>query len=240
MYGSPKASFTTGLSAPPISSDPLPAPMCSPVWQVMSPSRINFPINFSSVCAVCELIVGSVSLFVVGDDGFEKIAEAFVTFGVVLARHLQQQAFERIETAQRVSRDGISKPRAQHHELLLPLALRSAHRAAHGIVQAAQLASGAGIHVAHAADYGVGLVVQVQRIRDQLFDIDISEAFETAAVARTSAAATIVPTGTSTFAPSALRTATTLPAALTFAATMTFTPAVPALSFAPAILATTF
>ena len=34
---------------PPISRDPLPAPTCRPVSQVMSPSRISFPMSFNSV-----------------------------------------------------------------------------------------------------------------------------------------------------------------------------------------------
>ena len=71
---------------------------------------------------------------------------------VVLARHLQQQLFQLIEAAQAVPRDGVSQARAQHHELVLPLAFGRAHGAPHGAVQAAQLALGAGIHVAHAAD----------------------------------------------------------------------------------------
>src|SRR5271155_3158317 len=65
-YGRPKASFTTGLSDPPISSEPLPAPTCSPVSQCSSPSRINLPKNFNSVCVVCALMF---DLLVVGHNG---------------------------------------------------------------------------------------------------------------------------------------------------------------------------
>src|SRR5579863_7752051 len=93
----------------------------------MSPSSISFPISFSSVCAVCELmwtVPGLRGLFVVGDDGFKEVAEALVTARVVLARDLQQQLFERVEAAQRVTRDGVGQARAQHHELLLALVLR--------------------------------------------------------------------------------------------------------------------
>src|ERR1700691_659248 len=103
--------------------------MCSPVWQAMSPSKINFPINFNSVCAVCELMsAGSwiLVLFVICHDRFEKIAEALVAAGVVLARHLHQQFLQRIQAAQRMPRDGVSQARPQHDELLLPLVLRRA------------------------------------------------------------------------------------------------------------------
>src|SRR5258708_26031985 len=165
--------------------------MCRPVWQVMSPSRINFPISFSSVCAVCELISirfwfrFGLSLFVVGDDGFEKIAEALVAQRGILARHLQQQLLERIETSQRMARDGVSQPCAQHHELLLTLAFRCADRAAHCIVETPQLAFGPGVHVAPAAYHSVRLVVEIHRIRDQFLDIHVGRAFEPASIAPT-------------------------------------------------------
>src|ERR1700738_1590311 len=90
-YGKPKASLTTGLSAPPISKEPFPAPIWRPVWHSRSPSRINLPTSFSSVCAVCELNLRSSSLFVVGDNGLKQVAEALVAPRFVLARHLQQQ-----------------------------------------------------------------------------------------------------------------------------------------------------
>ena len=44
----------------------------------------------------------SVPLFVVRDNGFEEIAEAFVAARVVLACDLKQQAFESIEAAERI------------------------------------------------------------------------------------------------------------------------------------------
>src|SRR5581483_5454549 len=123
-YGRPWESFTTGLSDPPISSEPLPAPTCRPVSQCKSPSRISFPISFNSVCAVCALML----LLVVGHDGLEKVLEPFVPADVVLARNLQQQLLELVEAAQAVARDGVRQPRAQHDELVLPLALGGANR----------------------------------------------------------------------------------------------------------------
>src|ERR1035441_882713 len=71
-YGRPNASLTTGLSLPPISSEPLPAPTWSPVSQSISPSRISFPISFNSVWVVCALI----TLLVVGHDGDRQRALA--------------------------------------------------------------------------------------------------------------------------------------------------------------------
>ena len=58
-YGRPNASLTTGLSEPPISSEPLPAPTCRPVSQCISPSRISLPISFNSVWEVCALMLYS-------------------------------------------------------------------------------------------------------------------------------------------------------------------------------------
>src|SRR5712691_9497141 len=84
MYGKPKASLTTGLSAPPISSDPFPAPICRPVSQCRSPERIILPASFNGVWAVWELM----SLFTISNDRFEEVLESLVPLGVVLAGHL--------------------------------------------------------------------------------------------------------------------------------------------------------
>ena len=102
-----------------------------------------------------------------------------------------------------MARDGIRQARAQHHELLLALIFGRANRAAHRIIKTAQLALGPGVHVAHAADYAVGLIVQVERIGDQFFDIDLRRSFKAATVA-TAVAASI---RASTLAPIAMRTA---------------------------------
>src|SRR5437899_3852040 len=115
MYGRPKASLTTGLSAPPISSEPFPAPMWRPVSQCSSPSRISLPISFNSVFAVCELMLPL--LFVVGDDGLKEIPKPLVSTRFVLASNLQQQLFEHIEAAQRVTRDGVSQTCTEHDKL---------------------------------------------------------------------------------------------------------------------------
>src|SRR5260370_21028444 len=128
MYGSPNASFTTGLSAPPISSEPLPAPMCNPVSQCNSPDKTSLPTNCSCVCAVCELIF--LFLLVVGDDRLEQIFESLVTARVVAPRDLQEQALERVQTPQGMPRRGVRQARAQHAELVLPLAFGRADRSA--------------------------------------------------------------------------------------------------------------
>src|SRR5580704_15060301 len=172
-------------------------------------------------------LVSGLSLFVIGDDGFEKIPEALVSAGVVFARYLQQQFLERIETAQRVPRDGIRQARAQHHKLLLAFIFRCSHGPTHRVIQTAQLALGTGIHVAHAADHAVRLIIQVQRIGDQLLDIDLGRALEPAPV--TTAVAT--PIAPATFAaPIAMRTTTA------FAATTTGS----ASAFSPWFLTTWF
>src|SRR5258706_9552806 len=107
IYGRPNASFTTGLSAPPISREPLPAPIWRPVSQCRAPSRISLPISFNSVFAVCELMLPL--LFVVGDDGLKQITEPLVTARFVLASNLEQQLFEHVETTQDVPRAAIAQ-----------------------------------------------------------------------------------------------------------------------------------
>src|SRR3984957_21264605 len=139
-------------------------------------------------------------LFVIGHDRFEKIAEALVAAGVVLACHLQQQFLERIKAAQGMTRDGITQTRPQHHELLLPLVLRRADSAAYGIVETAQLAFGAGVHVAHAADHTVRLIVEIQRIGYQFFDVDFRRPFEAATTATTPVVTAIASLAPSAFA----------------------------------------
>src|ERR1019366_4778066 len=105
-----------------------------------------------------------------------------VSAAVVAPRHLQQQFLNLIQAAQPVARDGIGQARAQHDELVLPLALRRPHGTPHGAVESAQLALGARIHVTHAAHDGVCLVVQVQAVADQLLQLDFRRAFGTAAI----------------------------------------------------------
>src|SRR5258708_22259712 len=70
-------------------------------------------------------------------------------------------------------RDGIRQSRAQHHELMLPFAFGSPHRAPHRIIQTSQLALGAGIHIAHTRHHRVRMIVQIQAVADQLFDVDL-------------------------------------------------------------------
>src|SRR5688572_20215379 len=72
--------------------------------------------------------------------------------------------------------DRISQSGTEHHELMLTLALRSAACPSDSVVQPAQLALRARIHVPHACDYAVGLVVQVKAIRNQLVKVDLRRA----------------------------------------------------------------
>src|SRR5512141_2368657 len=71
---------------------------------------------------------------------------------------------------------------------MLALALGSAHRPPHRIIQAAELALGARIHVAHAGDDGVGLVVEIQAVGDQFFQLDLRRHLKRPAAAGTVAA----------------------------------------------------
>ena len=61
----------------------------------------------------------------------------------------------------------------KHHELVLPFAFRRADGAAYGVVETPQLALGARIHVAHAHDDDVGLIVEIEAVGDQLFEFDV-------------------------------------------------------------------
>src|ERR1051325_3201908 len=76
-----------------------------------------------------------------------------------------------------MARDGVGQARAQHHEMMLALAFRSAHRAAHRIIKPAKLALGSRIHIAaHAHHHGMRLIIEIQTVVDQLLDVDIGEA----------------------------------------------------------------
>ena len=127
-----------------------------------------------SVSAHCLILV---PLFVISDDGFEEIAEPFVAARFVLPRDLQQQPLDLIEAAQSMPRDRVSQARPQHHELVLPFVLGRARRPPHGVVKTPQLAARAGIQIAHAAHHHVRLVIQIQAVADQLFEIDLRRAF---------------------------------------------------------------
>src|ERR1700722_18089089 len=113
-------------------------------------------------------------LLVVSNDRLEQIFETLITASVVLARDLKQQPFQRIETAKRMTRDGIRQAGAQHDELMLPLTLRSANGTPDRVVKTAQLALGARIHVPHAHHDDVRLVVQIKTVGDELFQFNIN------------------------------------------------------------------
>src|SRR6516162_1549312 len=93
-----------------------------------------------------------------------------------------------------MTRDGVSQARAQHHELMLPLAFGRAHRAAYRAVETPQLALGAAIHIAHAADDGVCLIIEIETIADEFLELDFGWAFESALAAIAAAAITAIAT----------------------------------------------
>jgi hypothetical protein len=150
-------------------------------------------------------------LLVVRDDGFEEVFEPFVTARVILSRDLEEQFFDLVKAAERMPRDGVREARAQHYELMLALALGRADSTADRVVKTPELALGAGIHIAHAADNAVGLVVQVQAIGDQFFQLDFGEGIE----ARTVAIAATAGTPVATTVTAALTTISTGPATAT-------------------------
>src|SRR5437764_5116762 len=76
-------------------------------------------------------------------------------------------------------RNRIRKTGTHHHKFMLAFAFGSTCCPAYRVVQAAQLAFGAGIHVAHSANYNVRLVVQVQTIGNQFVQIDFGWPFTT-------------------------------------------------------------
>src|SRR5262249_51651037 len=54
----------------------------------------------------------------------------------------------------------------------------------HGVIQPAQLALGTAVHIAHASHHRVRLIVEIQAVRDELFQFDIGRAFERTSPAR--------------------------------------------------------
>src|SRR5215469_10971914 len=82
-----------------------------------------------------------------------------------------------------MARDCIGQAGAQHDELLLALAFGRADGTPYRIVQTPELALGARIHVAHSAHDAVRLVVEVEGIGDELFEVDFRRAFESSALA---------------------------------------------------------
>jgi hypothetical protein len=66
---------------------------------------------------------------------------------------------------------------------MLAFAFRGADGAAHRVIETAKLALGSGVHIAHAHDDDVGLVVEIEAVRDQLFELDIDGAVEGASAA---------------------------------------------------------
>jgi hypothetical protein len=65
-----------------------------------------------------------------------------------------------------MTRDGISQTSAQHHELMLPLAFRSANGAPDSIIKTPQLALGPRIHIPHAHNDDVRLIVEIKAVGD--------------------------------------------------------------------------
>src|SRR5262249_23943452 len=78
-----------------------------------------------------------------------------------------------------------------------------------------------GVHVAHPGHHGVGLVVQVQAIRDQLFELDLRRPFKRTPSARTATCISSLPTPIVTSFVVARRAATVVPALAAIVATRT-------------------
>ncbi len=79
-----------------------------------------------------------------------------------------------------MARNRISQSRAQHHKLVLALRFRGARGAPDSAVESAQLAARAGIHIAHSADDGVRLIVQIKAVVNQFVEFDFTEHVGTA------------------------------------------------------------
>src|SRR4051794_4610033 len=106
--------------------------------------------------------------------------------------------------------------RARTIELVLPFRFGSARGSPHCIVEAPQLTLGSGIHVAHSADYDVGLIIQIEAIRDKFVQVYLGRPLGPSITPAGSASATIVAsTIPSAFAGASLIAAagTTAPAA---------------------------
>ena len=69
--------------------------------------------------------------------------------------------------------DRIGEPRPQHHECVLPLVHRRARGSSYRVIQTPQRAARARIQIAHAADYDMRLVIQIQAVANQLIEIDL-------------------------------------------------------------------
>src|SRR5579864_9382274 len=132
-------------------------------------------------------------LFVVSDDCLEQVFEPLIAAAVVFTGDLQQQFLHLVETPQRVARNGVREARAQHHELVLALIFGRPVSTAHGVVQPPQLALGGGVHIAHAADDAVRLIVQIEAVADQLLQIDLGRTFETGAAIVATVTTAVIP-----------------------------------------------
>src|SRR5262249_57573935 len=90
--------------------------------------------------------------------------------------------------------DGVGEGGAEDHELMLRLGFGRAHGAAYRAVETPQLALRAAIHIAHAADDGVCLIIEIETIADEFLELDFGRAFESAVAAISAAAiATLAP-----------------------------------------------
>jgi hypothetical protein len=65
---------------------------------------------------------------------------------------------------------------------MLAFVFGRAHGPSDRTIQAPELTLGAGVHVAHPADDGVRLVIQVETVTDQFFELDLGRPFRAEAV----------------------------------------------------------
>ena len=130
------------------------------------------------------VFLGSKKLFVVGDDGFEEIAEPLIAAHFIFAGDLQQQSLDLIHAAKRMARDGIRQSGAKHDELMLALILRRANGPTNSAIKPSELGAGGRIHVANSTDNGMRLVIEIEAVGNQLLEVDLLD-FKTALAAGT-------------------------------------------------------
>src|SRR4051812_4908016 len=115
-----------------------------------------------------------------------------------------------------MTRDGVCQTRSNHHELVLPFRFGRAGGPPHCVVETPELALGAGIHVAHSADYDVRLIIQIEAIRDEFVQVNLGRPFgPSITTARPASTTNVASTIASSFTGAAFITAagTTAPAA---------------------------
>jgi len=90
---------------------------------------------------------------------------------------------------------------------MLPITLRRTRRTPHSVIETSELAPGARIHVAHAADNNVCLVIEIKTVCDQFLEVYLGRPFTPAfAWATTTRTAAIASSAITTSVTSAVAT----------------------------------